>query len=171
MQRSICAFSLFVALATAVIYRGMPSISRAESISEPKVPTAQIFVKDLSHLAELTHEDEVVRPMADSLASRQRVSNVVTVASLAAGVAAVVLGFTLFEQEKCLPALYDNGAALCNQGPNQMVVGGGLTLLVVTPIIRWIISPGRNDVLDVLNSWNQRHPDQAFTLTSHGGPR
>lgn len=120
-----------------------------------------IYVKDLRRLAELVDGDEVVSPLARNLHQRHVTSEVVWWGSLIGG-AALLAASVLVPGDDCSTI---GGSKYCSFGPtNYGLMYGGLGLGVIGPIVGWILTPKRDDLLDVINNWNVRHPDEPFEL-------
>jgi hypothetical protein len=137
-----------------------PPSSDAPRASQPPAPTPKpkIYVKDLPHLAELTKPDAIVFPKATALAARQTGSLVAFGIGGGAGVA-LVLASVLSET----PPLGDPGfrESLETKGT---LLGAGIVAFGLGLGIGWLISPKRGDLIDVINEWNTRHPDEQFEL-------
>jgi hypothetical protein len=130
--------------------------------SRPARAHTTIYVKDLDHLAELVESDTVVHPQAESLASRHKVAMVSLWGGNIVGGVVVIGGVTFLGSKSCTPT--GSGSAVCTTSPNltAMIVGCALAL---AGTIGWLaITPTRSDLLDVINTWNERHPDEPFTM-------
>jgi hypothetical protein len=134
----------------------LPSGERSD-----RAPT--IYVKDLRHLASLVKKDEVVFPMADSLATRQTVGTTLAVTGLVVGAALAILSFTVLAKKECSSPF---GLETCDTKFNMPVMYTGFGTMIVLPLVGMAIRPGRDDLLDVVNTWNERHPNSQFEITS-----
>lgn len=126
---------------------------------------ASIFVKDLDHLAQLVKSDPEVAPMARGLAVREQGSTVVLVSSLAAGAALTVVGLFVVPQTDC--GFNSFGGQSCFLGAaNYALAGTGLGVMGVGGLVGLLMKPNRGELLDVLNAWNRRHPEEPFEYSS-----
>jgi hypothetical protein len=119
---------------------------------------APIFIKDLDHLASLVIQDSEVHPMALNLASKQKTADFIFWGGLIGGLG-IALVPMLFPKD-CAPEDYE-----CDDSIAPLIVGTGV--MTISTVIALAIRPGRSDLLDVLNAWNQRHPQEPFTIDSH----
>jgi len=131
----------------------------------PADSPARIYVKDLDHLAELVKEDAPIATQAQSLATRATASKVTMFGSVFTGLALSGLGF-LVTSEDCSEPLFEGGSRFCHDRPTTGLLISGLGLALVGSVVGYAISPSRNDVLDVINTWNRQHPDQPFELNN-----
>jgi hypothetical protein len=100
--------------------------------------------------------------MAKKLADRKNAAWVVGGLGLATSVGLIVAGASKWGRHSD-PA---DPSFMKADGGDKLFVGGLATALVAT-VATIAILPRRNDFLDVVNTWNTRHPDQQFTL-EHG---
>lgn len=123
-------------------------------------PTARapIFIKDLDHLAELVSLDSQVHPMALNLASKQRTANVFFWGGMVVGGALMLL--PLIAQDDCADTDYE-----CSSDTGTLLLGAAV--MTAGTVIGLAMRPGRTDLLDVLNTWNQRHPQEPFTIDAN----
>ncbi|HLT32063.1 MAG TPA: hypothetical protein VK013_18635 [Myxococcaceae bacterium] len=132
---------------------------------EPTPRGALIYVKNLGHLSELVESDEVVAPLARDLHQREVSSKVVWWGSLLAGTALLTASL-LVPGDNCSTI---GGQEYCSFGPtNYGLMIGGVALGTIGPIVGVLMAPKREDLLDVINTWNVRHPDEPFELSSGG---
>jgi hypothetical protein len=98
--------------------------------------------------------------MADSLATRRKTALGVMWGGLGVGLVLMVLSFTVLSTQDCTDGI-------CIQRFNfpAMIAGGAIASL--SPLVGWAIHPSRDDLLDVVNTWNRRHTDNPFTIESH----
>jgi hypothetical protein len=144
-----------------------PSTAAATAPNAPVQPipaaTARkpvVYVKDLDHLAELVSSDDLVHPKVDGMVSRHTAANVLGYGGLGVMVTSTVLGFFVLRSQDC-------SAGTCTEHANAPLVIGGLSLGLVMGLVAVMVEPTRNDLLDVVNLWNQRHTDDQFTIESH----
>ena len=160
----ICASFLrssIAAAAPAPIPAPISPLSPAPpAVGTPRPPRARIYVEDLDHLAQLVKADAVASPMADSLVRRKKAAVGTMVASGTVGLLLVVLSFTAFKTTTC--ASQD----LCTSDPNETLSLLGLGLAAIGPIAGMVLLPRRNDLLDVINTWNS-HLDNPFAIDAH----
>jgi len=132
---------------------------------QPTAPakSAPIYIKDLRHMAELMSEDRLVQPRAQRLATRRTAGLGVLWGGVGLGIALTTAG-----------VIYGAGAYEGDPSNKEetslglVIAGGGLILVGV--VVGVATLPSREDVLDVINSWNTRHPDQPVQL-GHGEAR
>lgn len=132
-------------------------------LREPEVasPAPLIYVKNLKHLAELVEDDETVSPLARDLHQRHVTSQVVGWGGMLGGLALMTAGL-LLPQDDCQ---FIGSTEFCSFGAKHFgLMYGGLAVAALSPLIGWIIAPKREDLLDVINTWNARHPDEPFEL-------
>jgi hypothetical protein len=121
-----------------------------------------IYVKDVDHLAELVKGDAAAGPLAARLATRRTAALVV----FGAG-AAVTVGCLAYAMSN--PGRSNNPADpnfMKNTSANT-AMGVGVGVGVISALVGLLVSPGRGELLDVVNTWNSRHPDQQFTVGDH----
>ena len=133
----------------------------------------RIYVKDLDHLAELVRADPDVGPQARRLEQRRRAAMTAGVVGFGASIALLVTGFV--RMNRAFDRAIDSPD---DQTPGNDGIGlvlGGLGTSAATPLLMWAIAPKRHDLLDVINTWNARHPAEPFELRwasmHHGGRR
>ncbi len=121
-----------------------------------------VYVKDLNHLSELVKGDPVVGPKAASLAQRRTAAWAIAGVGIAASVGLFAYGTSQMNQHTDVndPKFGDTGNA------DQAMLLGGAALLAGT-LIGFAVHPKGGDLLDVVNDWNVRHPDQQFTIQEH----
>lgn len=104
----------------------------------------RIYVKDLDHLAGLMKADAKLGARADDLRSRVHTSRGVLI-----GGVVVSAGLEVYAATRKL----ENAPFLA-----------GIGVLLGSMLLSNVISPGRDDVLDLVNDWNTAHPDAPFDL-------
>jgi hypothetical protein len=130
-----------------------------------------IYIKDLDHLASLVAGDQVVGPMAQHLVDRKFQSSVVGLTGLVVGGALALGGFALRTQN-CAAAPGSVGVdAPCIAEPRTGLMLGGIGVMGVSVVAALLLRPWRGDILDVVNTWNERHPDEPFTVQGTAAPR
>jgi len=122
----------------------------AECACVPVQPPLPVFVDDAARLAELTRSDPLVSEQADQLASRR------TAAKNVAGVGAILGLGTLG-----LGAIMRLNEGHWTTGNAATAISGGV-LTVAALLLGWAMWPDRQDRLDVINAWNQRHPQDVL---------
>jgi hypothetical protein len=128
---------------------------------------ARIYVKDLDHLAELVKGDAQVAPLAEKMVTQKQTAWAVGGAGLVAGAVMIAIGVSQLNSD-FNRSMNDPGAGSPSQRGAGVVVGGS-AVIGLAAIATYAIMPKRDDLLDVVNTWNQRHPDQQFDISS--GPR
>lgn len=123
-----------------------PKSERCPAIKpEPqKIPR---YIGDWEQLSRLAGSDRVIAPMADQLASTNRfaigVAKVGVLSGLGLGFLGVISGAS--------------GDSWSKQDKGLAIAGAGIAVLSL--VTYWFTSPDRSDFVDVINLWNQRHPD------------
>jgi hypothetical protein len=117
---------------------------------------ATIYVKDVDHLAELVKSDQAVGPMADRLATRRTAGWVVIGAGWASALGYYAYSANSGAQSRDPYAMKSDG--------EMKGIGVGVGIAIVSTLVGILIFPGNGDLLDVVNTWNTRHPDQPFTI-------
>lgn len=151
------------ALNLAAVSADAPTTSAEKPVTTPR---ARVFVKDLKHLSELVASDLEVRPKADDLVQRETSANVALYGGMIGGSAVALGGFFLLPKSDCLDI---GGQQSCGYGAEHftaLAIGSGL--MIAGLVIYQVVKPDRKDVLDVLNLWNQRHPEEPFDATPVG---
>jgi hypothetical protein len=118
-----------------------------------------IYVKDFSHLADLTAADAAVQAKATELARWRLASNAVAIGGPLLG-AALTLGGMFLGGQSC------NAQGSCTPELNAPVMWSGVGLMSISTIVAFAIRPSRRDLLDLVNDWNSRHPNEPFTVDS-----
>ena len=134
------------------------------TIQRPTTPNAaaNIYVRDFDHLAALTAEDQIVSRMAERLDTRRTVSTVLMWGSPAIFLLMFTLGATAAATENC-------DAYGCIKGTNETLLWTGAGAATAAFITGAIVRPRQSELLDLINTWNQRHADQPFTITQLSG--
>jgi hypothetical protein len=118
------------------------------------------IVQDLAQLADLTKDDALIGPRARDLAHSRHVAAGV---GIGAGVASLLIAplALVFTNTDCVGS---GSNQLCQQGPNFTFgyIAGGV--LLVGGIVALAIAASGDNPIDILNGWNQRHPDRPLTL-------
>ncbi len=135
--------------------------------SRPARVHTTIYVKDLDHLAELVESDTLVHPQAESLATRHKVAIVSLWGGNLVGGLAIIAGTTFLASKTCSP----DAPNICPTSLNMTAIFAGCALALAGTIGWFAIVPKRGDLLDVINTWNERHPDEPFTLDHEPGIR
>jgi Bacterial SH3 domain len=117
---------------------------------------ATIYVKDVDHLAELVKSDQAVGPMADRLATRRTAGWVVIGLGWASAVGYYAYSANSGAQNRDPNATKSDG--------EMKGIGVGVGIAIVSTLVGTLIFPSNGDLLDVVNTWNTRHPDQPFTI-------
>ncbi len=142
-------------------------LPKASPRPRPARVRTTIYVKDLDHLAELVSSDRKVHPMAEDLATRHTIGNVALWGGSIAGGALILASATVLTTKDCVPSV-GNYPGACTDKPSltAALIGGAVAL---AGTIAWLaIRPTRSDLLDTINTWNERHPDEPFTLDEPG---
>jgi hypothetical protein len=124
--------------------------------------TPLIYIKDLSHLAEVVSRDDEVHRMATDLTTRQTAAIGVVSGGLAVGTLLVVGAMTIFTHPSC--TVFTSGGPngptsdqFCVDRTNQAMLYGGTGVVLASGLVAALLWPKRNDLLDVINAWNRRH--------------
>lgn len=130
---------------------------------------AILYIKDLSHLAEVVRRDQEVHQMAEALNSRRTAAIGVTVGGLLLGAMLIVGAEKFFTHQTC--SIFTSGgpngpvmSSICTDQSNQGLFFAGLGTGVVGVVAGGVLWPKRNDLLDVINKWNDRHEDNPITF-------
>lgn len=127
--------------------------------------TPRIYVKDLDHLAELTRADPVVGPRTQALAERHATFRRTLIGTGLASLALVVLGIADPWKEKCPPGEF---CVERMSGGAKFAFGAGLAIPWIGGAAAFATVPRQAELLDALNDWNVRHPDNQFNLNGVG---
>lgn len=138
-----------------------------DEVLDASAKQATLYIKDLNHLAEMVKEDEVVAPMASALAHQTNVGFATMTGSIIAGVVTTAVGL-LLPWSDCRPSVA--GSQFCMPGvANYAVTGTGIGVTLVGSLVGLLVMPKGGEFLDVINTWNQRHPDEQISLSPYGG--
>lgn len=139
------------------------------SVTAPAGPApdlrARIYVKDLGHLSDLVNEDPTVAPMAKRLADRRAASRGVATVGGLVSITLMVVGASKFGDDHADPGDPD----FMKPDASQKLFVGGVLSGIASLGVALAIHPRRGELLDVVNAWNTRHPDQPFEI--YGGHR
>lgn len=143
-------------------------LPKANPRPRPARVRTTIYVKDLDHLAELVESDRVVHPMAEDLASRHTIAKVAFWGGSLAGAGLMLASVTILKTKECNPGI-PGYPDICANTSNLTAMMIGLGIALAGTIGWWAVTPKRSDLLDVINTWNGRHPDEPFTLDHEPG--
>ena len=153
----------------AVALVSAPMLARAatvEPLVSPGGPPPGVgsltYVKDLDHLAAITSPDSALHLRAIELEHKVNIGMGVLMGGAALGALIVVGAATVFTQEDCI----GSQPPLCQSRPNGALAGVGLFTMVAGGLAGLLIMPHRGDLLDIVNEWNTRHPEQTLLLDS-----
>jgi hypothetical protein len=127
---------------------------------------APLYVKDLDHLAELVKSDPVIAPKANRITTRRRAAYATMGVGLGVSAALTVVGIKQMNRE--FDRAFDSPGFEEPGNAGQATFASGLVVAVVTLITAAIIAPKHDDLLDVINGWNERHPEEPFEITPGG---
>jgi hypothetical protein len=119
-----------------------------------------LYIKDLDHLADLVKDDPPLDRRASDLAERLRDARIAYGASVLVLAAGTLTSF-IVEKNDCV----GSGPTLCQQDPNLTYLLVGMGVSVVIAAIAFGTAPRRDEFIDVVNDWNQRHPDRPLAIT------
>jgi hypothetical protein len=125
-------------------------------------------VKDLDHLAQLLSADPALGDQVRDLAGRAKRTAAVTVFGGLLGGALFATGgaFTVNDVDHRLDSP-TFGERTSSRGPALMTAGGvTLAAALVYAVVRM---PRTGELLDVVNAWNLRHPDEPLELVALQG--
>jgi hypothetical protein len=139
-----------------------PAIVAAAVAVPPRDLSPRVYVRGLDHLTVLVKADADLAARARRLERRRRAAIATGVVGFGASLALTAAGFLrmnqAFDQASGAPPYDAPGSA------GTGLVISGLAVCAVTPLVMWAVLPKREDVLDVVNGWNARHPGQPFEL-------
>jgi hypothetical protein len=124
---------------------------------------ARIYVKDLDHLARIVAVDPEVGPRARDLAARQKRAGRVTIGGFVVGTSLFAVGGALWMND--IDSDLDSetfGEQTSSRGPTMMAIGG-VTLVATGIYLLTQISRG-DDLIDLVNDWNVRHPAEPIEI-------
>ena len=135
-----------------------PSPAPVQPLSVARPP---LYIKNLDHLADLVKDDPLLDKRALDLVDRLQNSRIMYGISLVTLAAAAVTPF-LIKKTDCVGS---GPTMLCQQDPNltYLLIGSGIS--VVIGAIAFGMAPERDEYIDVVNDWNQRHPDRPLAIT------
>lgn len=158
----------------AIVQEPPPVSAPAFEAVPPPAPAARpdlhapIYVKDLDHLAQLVKADPVIAPEAARLATRKKAAIATWIVGAAAGLAITAYGMKQMDDE--FDRAFDSPAMDQPGDEGKGAFVGGMVVTAVALVAGAIVAPKRNDLLDVINGWNQRHPEEPFEISGghHG---
>lgn len=116
-----------------------------------------VFVSGPDMLAARTAHDPLFRVRAEELAASRSRAEAMAWTSLVVGAAAVLAGTFI---ETCEEV---GGVRVCDDG-NMNVVRVGLGTMVLGPLLGWATAPTRRDVVEAVDAWNARHPEEQLAV-------
>jgi hypothetical protein len=141
-------------LVVLMILGGRATAQLVQPLSQaPVSPSPSVEVTGFEQLAHLVEGDPVTAPRANSLWHRRVVGAVVGVSGAAVGVGIISVGLVQ-RQDSC--------STCRNLDPRYALAGLGV--VVASLIATALISPGRDDLVDVVRAWNLRHEDRLLTV-------
>lgn len=143
---------------TQEIYGPVQPIPQASASVQTAPPNRIVYVRDFSHLAELTAGDEAVRGQATALARRQIASYAVGYGGQVLAWALILAGGTFLGGQTC----YADGS--CMHDWNMPVMWSGVAVMGSSFVTALILRPSRRELLDLVNEWNSRHANEPLTL-------
>jgi hypothetical protein len=149
------AASLASSQVCAAPVQPLPSSAPAVQVSPPN---RIIYVKDFSHLADLTAEDAAVAERARNLSRRQMAAYTVGFGGEVLGWLVMLASATLLARQTC------DSRGLCLSDWNMPAFWSGTALALASPVAGIVLRPSRRDLLDLVNAWNSRHADEPLTL-------
>ncbi len=137
---------------------------RLEAAPAPVQPLSTahslFIVKDLDQLPELMKDDALLGPRARDLIHSRKVAIGI---GAGAGIASMLIAplALVSTNTECVGS---GSNQLCQQAPNFTFgyVAGGV--LLVGGIVALAIMASAEDPIDLLNAWNQQHPDRPLTV-------
>jgi hypothetical protein len=105
------------------------------------------YIGDWDQLSRLAGSDPGIAPMTNQFASRDKFAGDVAKVGILSG-----LGLGLFGVVSGT-----SGDSWSKQDKGLAIAGAGVAVLAW--VTYWLSMPARSDFLDVINLWNQRHPD------------
>lgn len=130
----------------------VPSPKLTPVVGEPPAPAPNVpqFFVTLDQLAQLTYKDPLVAEQLSRLIAERQNARSWLITGLIAGGGA--LGTGLLLRHSC------GDDPDCDSGSRMVPLGIGLVVLGI--LGSYIMSPTRAQVVDVVNTWNGRHPTQ-----------
>jgi hypothetical protein len=145
-------------------------VAASASVAGPDL-SPRVHVRDLDHLAVLVRADPDLGPRARQLERRRKTAIATGVVGFGTSLALTAAGFVRMNN-----AFDRTGAAPAYEAPRNDGMGlviSGLAVCAVTPLVMWAVLPKREDVVDVVDGWNARHPAEQVELgfgeLHHGG--
>jgi hypothetical protein len=123
---------------------------------------ARVYVKDIDHLAELMQKDEVIGAQARSLATRRTAAWVALGVGVAAG--AGLFAFGMNRYSSALDRSHDRPDVAPDTSAGTRLVAAGGATFTASILAYLLLTPRRNEILDVVNAWNGAHPGEPFEL-------
>jgi hypothetical protein len=133
----------------------------AAPVQPLSVTRPPLYIKHLDHLGDLVKDDPLLDNQASDLTYRQHNSRLVFGISLVTLAVVAVTPF-LVKKTDCAGS---GPTMLCQQDHNliYLLVGSGISAAIAA--IGLGFAPRRDEFIDVVNDWNQRHPDRPLAIT------
>jgi hypothetical protein len=160
--------------ATTASSAGLPAAAVPASSSPPATGAPdlrpRIYVKGYSHFADLVSGDPALSPRAQSLARRRKASIATAVVG---GLAMIALVWAAAAQDSPDPGdpSFDEAKFDEAMDKSEKLMTAGVSVGLASVIVGLVVHPRRGELLDVVNAWNVRHPDQQFAFGSGGTGR
>jgi hypothetical protein len=150
-----------VFLVSATEGRASPPVSPLP-VTEPRAaPMPVRFVGTLDGLGESMKSDNLLHPRALSLAARRRAGTAVFAGGFLLGAVLSVGSMTFLAGQDCMDFA---GQSTCHPSLNKTAVAGGMLALLGAVVGGYAIVPRPGEVIDLVNDWNVRHPEQPYAL-------
>jgi hypothetical protein len=121
----------------------------------------RLSVDELGALVDIVKGDAVVYPLAQHLASKQT-HGITTIAATAMAGAIVMIGsFTFLAHHDC-----SSFTGSCSYSTSWPIFGLGAGTMAVGGVIGSWMLPRRGELRNVVERWNDRHPDEPLTFTA-----
>ncbi len=143
---------------------------RRVAAPEPERPASILYIKNLDHLSEVVRRDDVVFQQVDALKTRRNLAWGSLLVGGAVGLALEVGALTVFAHDDCTVAASGSSiggpfdSSFCVKKLNEPMLLAGVGTMMVGGLVGLLLLPKHGDLLDVINTWNQRHVYSPITV-------
>jgi hypothetical protein len=163
------ANAVFVATAAARPEEPAATLVQPLPVAQPPPAPAStcappvLTIRDLDHLAEVVEPDDVLRSRTKVLARSRNNALWVAFGALVVGAALMIAGLTVYADVDCHSIPFGD-VLTCMTRPSLAALAGGAAIAVGGVLVGAAVTPDRQELIDIANDWNARHPDRPIAL-------
>ena len=125
----------------------------------PAVPVR--YVGSLRGLEASMQSDSLLHARVQSIADRRTAGFAVLFGGMAVGAALSIGSMTFLAGQDCTDFA---GRPSCMPSPNGAALAGGMLVTAASVLAGFAIAPRSGEIVDLVNDWNARHPDQPYAF-------